>query len=366
MRRRLIAFDQGGFVFSPFVDVAVNGMAAMFVFLAVYVAVVPPRSGDPPPLQLVTDRLPDGVWYTGYQAHLSATGGAGQYTFGVEPSAELETLRLFFAGQDGLGWITGTPRPTVPADRFETREFPLRVSVSDLSGQTDARELTLKIVPVAVGFDPEAQRLRWATALHQFPDAWAERSYEFAPAVLGGIEPYELRAEGLPNGLTVDSNRIVGTVAAGAVPEGADHRDYFIHLAVQDQQSALFPVRAPREPELTGDFPLRVHSVPRIEAANALPALAHAGQLYFGAVVARGGRGPLTWQVAAGELPSYLRLDQRRGMVEGSVPVDAGDAGGPVPIRFTVQVDDEDPSTPSAVVNCEIKVVPAMRFIAPR
>ena len=69
-------------------------MAAMFVFLTIYVAVVPPRVVAP--LTIHTVSLPRAVWARPYEAAITVSGGEGPYQFILGPSEPLADLNLWF------------------------------------------------------------------------------------------------------------------------------------------------------------------------------------------------------------------------------------------------------------------------------
>ena len=138
MSKRLVSLGSQQAWFSPFVDVAVNGMMAMFVFLIVYIAAVPPRH-DTPRLRILTTNLPAAVWYNGYQTAISASGGAGSYHFTIDQVDYLNRLGLLFDPTNGM--LFGTPRSINSKERQSSSTRKLHVVVEDES-QQEGRSLS--------------------------------------------------------------------------------------------------------------------------------------------------------------------------------------------------------------------------------
>jgi len=156
MSRRGSSFETRGSRFSPFIDVAINGMAAMFIFLVVYIAAVPPRKV--PQLRIVTETLPAAVWYQGYHTAISASGGVGLYSFTLSPEEPLIDVGLIFDGSSGE--IDGSPRPSTPVARFSSDSLSFLVTVTDESRQIDSSFFTLYFRPTTIPYDPETELLR--------------------------------------------------------------------------------------------------------------------------------------------------------------------------------------------------------------
>jgi len=370
MGRRLLTLGSGRTGFSPFVDVAINGMAAMFIFLAIYVAAVPPQL-PPPPLKIHTRRLPSAVWSRGYQSGIHVTGGVGAYSFSISPEESLRELRLFFDRE--RGWIMGTPQAKSDQDSRLLRRIPLRVRVDDEGGRHVEQEMDLVINPVAIPFDPASQKLRFADGKAQLCDAWVGRRYENAVAVLGGIEPYNVTMTGLPPGLVFQDGRIQGTPASDAVPEGEEVRTYSVSLHVVDQQSDFVPQEAVRLPSIQRTYSLAVRRKQPLSVEGVFPALARAGQPYQGFLVAHGGVGRLRWSLrdqraptSSAEIPlgePGLSLDPLTGEVRGTPSTGTGVRN----VNLKLQVTDEDPAqdAKAAPIDVTLTIVPPMRFAGP-
>lgn len=398
MNGRLVSLGGQQGWFSPFVDVAINGLCAMFVFLAVYMAAVPPREPPPPvpPPKIHSTLLPPATWYVGYQAGVSATGGVLWLKFQVSSPDQLELFGLFFH-EDGR--ITGTPQPPAQGTRLagfaSTSDTPhhqahslrLHITVVDAWGQKDEADFELRIVPVSVPFDPKRQPLTLAGQNRRLPDAWIGEEYEYVLPILGGIEPYDVVGQGVPLGLTLDSRptrdlssessgnpnspnalrewRIRGRPDPSAVPNDQGFREYSIQVQIQDSQSGFYRPPAPRLPTISDQLQLRVHRVLPIQVRSVLP-FAIAGQPYTGIIAASGGRGRFRWELVdkTSILPAGLQLDLATGYVSGTVDLSAA-ATGPFTVKFRVRISDSENAVPPVEQEQQILVLPPMRFLLP-
>jgi len=359
MGRRLVSMETDRTGFSPFVDVAINGMAAMFVFLAIYVALVPPN--PVPELRILTTELPEAVWHRPYEAAIAVNGGSGKYRFQIEPMSALRQVRIGFNAETGK--ISGTAQP--PADKKErTHTIGLTATVKDDSAQQESLDLTLRIVPAEIPFDPDSQKLRFASEQRDLPDAYLGRQYQYTLGILGGLEPYLVDVSGLPVGLSASEQGVIaGQADEASVPPRKDYADYRIQVGVVDRQSALLPEDIIREPSLSDKFSLRVRRISPIKLDNLLP-LARQGCAYEGVIVANGGRGQLSYSLAGTALPAALSLEARTGWIRGVVqPLSQQDHAAV--IKFRIRVDDEDPITEARTGEFEMVVAPPMRFAAP-
>lgn len=356
MSKRLVSLSSGQTGFSPFIDVAINGMAAMFVFLAIYVAVVPPN--PVPKLKILTTRLPEAVWYDPYETGFVVSGGVGGYTYKLRPLDELESFYLSFDPDSGR--ISGTPRPTLEINRYATRSIELEITVTDNSRQRVSTTLPFKIIPGKIDYDPNEQKLCFVEKGEIVLEAYIGRSFHYGISILGGIEPYEFKASGLPKSLTISDDGVIsGIPNESSVPVNENFTDYSIQVDVVDQQSALLPSEVVRNPHIVTQLQLRVYRIPPIELDSFLP-IARNGVPYQGVVVARGGRGRHTF--SSNNLPEGLILNPQTGWIKGTLEVILINRR-PVEKTFSVTVDDIDPDTESAVADFTITVLPRMSFI---
>lgn len=361
MSKRLVSLHGNEGWFSPLVDVALNGMMAMFVFLIVYMAVIPP-SPQPTELRIETANLPVAVWYKGYEAAISVSGGAGAYMFSISPEDALSSVSLNI--DLTCGRISGTPRPPAPEARHSVMTRRFRVVVRDQVDQRVEADLDLRIVPVAIPFDPEHNPLRFAASDFALPVAWIGRRYTYSLAIVGGIEDYEfeLDARLLPPGLSFSRGTISGTPLQSSVPDGEAYKDYVIPIAVKDQQTAYLPFTANAEPMLRENLRLRVRRLLPIEIHPMLPP-ARAGQSYLGVISAWGGSGRLRWAVLGDDLIQRM-LDKATGRLRGQIGVELTPANRPVSRSFRVRVEDEDDLVPAVEQEVILKILPPMHFVS--
>ena len=154
------------------------------------------------------------------------------------------------------------------------------MEVRDRSGQFAHVRLTLDIAAISIGFDPEKDKLRFATDNRRLSDACVGKEFSEALGVLGGIEPYEITASGLPPGLALVDGQIQGTIAESAVPTGQASQEYQVSVTVLDQQSALLPAER-RVPRLEANFSLSVRALLPIRIAGLFPPTARVGLAYM-------------------------------------------------------------------------------------
>lgn len=389
MSRRLLSMDSGGTGFSPFIDVAVNGMAAMFIFLVIYVALVRPR--PIPPLVVLTQSLPRGAWAKSYEAAMVVTGGQAPYRFRIigQPQQELAAVGLSFDTHTGR--IAGTPMLPKAKEMTTGREIALTVEVSDQSGRKaeNPQPLRLEITSMSVPFDPEKDRLRFAANELALPHAVVGRPYRAAIPILGGLEPYELSAgnEGtlapssqvsqLPPGLHIEraTGCIEGTPQEDAVPENEVFREYHVAIRVVDQQSAKLP-ETDRRPTLKGDFVLRVDRVTLMSMIGPFPPSGRAGLEYRGAVTATGGYGKYHWSAATPGTDETgrketsltqlgLAVNATTGVIQGRIPSHLASDNRPLLVTIPLMLDDDDATSDPVKQDFDLLLLPPMQFLRP-
>ena len=364
MKGRLSSLSsQSTLGFSPFVDVAINAMAAMFIFLVVYVAAVPPQ---PRPLQVefTNTFLPAAIWYTPYRAGLSVSGGVGTYQFQFTTDSGIDLKSLGLQADPDTGIIQGMPEPPEAQDREHSRVIAVNVTVHDSGGQSAEARIDLTINPVAVPFDPDKHRLRFAQpTTTEMPDAslpiaWAGQPYKASVAVLGGIESYQYAIKNLPPGLQFKDGCIFG------VPELPDNqsgpRIWDIQITVTDQQSQ-FLERADHR-TIQHRFRLQVNPWRPLELQPLLP-LGRADQPYRGVIIANGAKGLYRWTAVEPDILDLLNLELD---VDTGVLKSSGLRGDPdqvaqhtIGVRVTATAGTE-PVTQE--IHAELKILPAMKM----
>jgi len=233
--------------------------------------------------------LPGGIEGTAYSETVTATGGAGPYTFAVTAGALPTGLTL---GNDGA--ITGTPSAE--------GEFTFTITATDSATScTGSRAYTVRICPVI--------------GLSAVPTcATVGSTYTTTITPSAGTAPFTFGVTGtLPTGATLDAGTgvLTGTLtAAGTFP---------------------FTVTATDVNGCTGSQSYTVNVLDMAPAAAALPD-ATFGTAYSQAVTASGGSGGFTYAVTAGSLPEGLTLNAATGELTGT----PGGALGTGSFSFTV------------------------------
>ena len=371
MASRLLRGRRSELGFSSFVDVAINGMGAMFVFLVLYVAVVPPL--DVPPLRILTQQLPPAVWFQPYETGIHVLGGVGKYHFQIQSTEDIEALGLRI--DPSLGRIGGVPKPLGNQSPPSSRTIRLEVMVWDEGKSKAQAHLDLRILPLAIPFDPSRHPLRLAQDNRDLPEAWVGQPYGEDIAILGGIEPYEVLCEGLPPGLRWQEGRIEGIPLPQAVAEGKDVQKYDIRLLVRDQQTRV-PSWAPAPaPQVIGNFRLSVRRPIPLECKGLYPPTARAGVAYQGFIVLRGGSGRFRIslldaspektfpenQIPLGD--SGLSVNGRTGEVVGIPRAPANQKRTVQKLSFRIWVKDEYSFIEPIKAEVSIAILPPMQFV---
>ena len=162
--------------------------------------------------------------------------------------------------------------------------------------------------------------------------AEAGESYAFTPLVRGGAPPFRWKAEGLPDGLSVDSRtgRIDGTTDSVGLFE--------VNVTATDARDRV----ARRSYELEVAGPLAFSSTPVPTAAI--------DEAYSLSLVAVGGSRPYAWAVEG--LPEGLRLGATTGTISGR-PRQSGT------FRISVEVADAEGSTETGSLTLIVSAPPA-------
>ncbi len=336
MRGRLTHAAPDGLI-SPLVDIVFNAMAAMFVFLVIYICIVRPIPKVP--LQFTGSDLPEGSWNHGYQTGIPVAGGVGLRAFAIESGA----LPPGFAFDTETGMIRGFCERTFPlADQSEVFSFTVRVR-DDGRGDI-SRTFALVMRPTAIPFDLPAHPLRVEYQGNRLPDAHLNRPYEAILGIFGGIEPYAVTLTGaLPSDLEITGGRLHG------VPRSAGRWEF--DVAITDSTSGFRSgVRSAPVPGLVVSYslvvidsaPLRVHAL--------LPR-GRVGEPYRGGAGASGGVPPYTWSEPAGLDGSGLAWNG--GMLEVT--------GTPTGVsKLSVGLRVQDSTGASVESAAEIEILPAM------
>jgi uncharacterized membrane protein len=237
---------------------------------------------------ITTDSLPDGVLAESYNATLGAIGGTAPYTWSTDGLPAGITL------DPATGKLSGTPT--------SAGQVEVKVTVTDGNARTATKAVLITIHP-EVGITTVS-----------LPDGVVDEHYSTSLTAAGGTEPYTWAADGLPEGLMLDTvtGEITGNPTEGAV----------LHLQV-----TVFDDHGHSD---TVALTLVVKSVVGITSAD-LPT-ATAGVSYETLLTASGGTEPYTWSAVG--LPEGLNLDED-GVLSGTTY-----SVGGFPVSITVSDSD--------------------------
>jgi hypothetical protein len=235
-------------------------------------------------LSLETQSLPDGQVGQDYSHTLAALGGTAPYRWQIKSGRLPDGLQLSEAGL-----ISG--RPTA------TGELEFEVQVSDQSGQSATRELSIDVDPA-----PELTIVS-PTAL---PVAAVGVPYRFELRATSGQDPYKWVKKKkkkfgvLPEGVTVSSD---GVLAGTPTTEGT----YIFTLRVVDQLGKIASksftlVVGPPPPPLS----IKTEALPQ----------GMLGINYTARLEALGGAGGYSWAIESGALPAGLAMSEE-GAITG-------------------------------------------------
>lgn len=229
----------------------------------------------------------------------TATGGSGSYRWsaGYLPS--------------GLSFSTGGVLSGTPAGASHG-QYNAQIGVTDARGTTTTSTLPLTILP------PTPPGIAGPTQLNGCTEMVACAAQLFTAT--GGAPPYTFSATGLPSGMTVASNGLIG-----GTPAAGSHGTYNMPVTVQDSVM-----------ESATKYYLLVVSQPLAMAGPSTLPAATVGQSYGPITFQATGGFPAAyiWQLASGALPAGLGLSLA-GVLSGTpAPGSAGTAG------FTLQVYD--------------------------
>ena len=255
-------------------------------------------------LAVSTSSLPNGTVGAPYAQFLSATGGAGGYSWTVVFGSLPAGLNLAPSGM-----ISGTPSAAGPA--------AFTVQAMDSGGSTTTRSLgiTIDAPPLAIT----------TTSLPNGTVGAAYSQTLFASGGAGGYT-WSVIAGSLPPGLSLTSNAIAGTPSsAGSFP-----------FIVQVKYSSGATARQA--------LAVTINPPPLTIATTSLPN-GTVGTGYSQSLSASGGTGGYTWSVIAGSLPPGLSLNSN---AIGGTPSSNNT------FHFTVQVKDSSGATASQALTVTI------------
>lgn len=256
---------------SPLIDVVMNGMAALFIILMVYLVVAQPA------------RVVPLGFLTGVEPSPAIAGQSYAFTF---PVAGGQARARSFAVQGKLppgiefdvktGTLFGTPAAAAVG------QHQLRITVTD-GRETDARPAILPVFATAAPRDPVRDPLALLYEKRELPAGRVGVPYEAVLGGKGGVGPHVWRLRGgrLPDDLKLLAGRISGNPKeAGSFEirvELADAPGSFLFRGVRHEWAGATQERT---------FSLRIHA-PAAAAALELP-VGRVGEPYLGTLHAGG------------------------------------------------------------------------------
>ena len=275
-----------------------------------------------PALAVQSSSLPEPTVGQQYQATVSATGGMAPYTWSVSSGSLPAGLSL----DSSTGNLTGTPTASGAAT------FTIKATDSATSAATATQSFTLTVASATSAL---------ATASPQLPDGSQGSAYAGALTSTGGKGPlfWTVTSGNLPDGLSLDPG--TGQITGVATGSGNDS------FTVQVSDSST-----PAPQSATEQVSIKIAPASALSIVSSSLADGAENEPYAGALFAKAGVAPYSWQVDSGELPDGLSLDQDTGMITGT-PTTAG--------TFSFDITVEDSSTP----NAQSASVPLSITIAP-
>lgn len=252
------------------------------------------------PIEIFTEKIPDGIIGKPYTVQLCAIGGYGSYTWKNYSDQIISGLDIDKAS----GFFTGTPTQ----ETYKTIVF----SVVDADGHTDYKDYTICV----------SEQLQIVEA--NLPPALINVYYSEKVQTNGGIMPITFQtSDNLPDGLFLDSEtgiisgipqktgrmniNLTITDRTEPVPQSVTQ---YIHISINNELNILTPKILP---EIQKNIDIDKVNPVTLKAGGGLP--------------------PYHWLVVDGSIPNGLILDNDSGYVSGK-PLVSGD------IFFTINVTD--------------------------
>jgi len=285
-------------------DTVLTGTGAPFSIAQNYTIDVPAPTivVNPATLPNTTAGLP-------YSQSLTATGGAGPYTFAVTAGTLPTGLSLSSGGAlSGTTTASGT--------------FNFTVTATDNFGQTGSRAYSIVVAVPTITLTPAT-----------LPAGTAGTAYSQTLTISGGIAPYTVNLTGtLPAGITFNN----GTRTFSGTPTQSG--TFNISVTVTDSTGGTAAT-------VTNNYTLTI-AVPTLALnplAGALPG-GVGGSAYSQTFTASNGIAPYTYAVVAGALPAGLTFNTSTGVLSGT-PTVAGN------FTFSIRATDSTTGTAATVTN---------------
>jgi hypothetical protein len=290
------------------------------------------------PVKILTQDVAVGRAGQPFTLTLSAVGGYAPYRWQLVGGEWPAGLSLAETGQ-----VAGTPA--------QPGHWEARVNLTDAEGQT-AEPLLLKLEALTPeGAHPLVIKTK------SLPTLLAGQAADVTLACEGGTPPYAWRADGgLPDGLQIEQDRIIGNPSAGGAYQAA--------LRVTDATGQSATVSYPLRVRRVAPYWLWLLAVLLVLAVLALVWLwrayarrkpqplsiisqeipnARASAPYSVQLACAGGVPPYTWRVVTGKLPPEMELSAD-GKLSGH-PFEGIGVDKTLEISFTVEVEDANGAT---------------------
>ncbi len=226
---------------------------------------------NPPPLQITTQTIADGVVGTAYSQTLASSGGLAPFTWTVTAGTLPTGLSLSTAGA-----ITGTPSAA--------GTFTFTARVADSSAQQASRQYTVQIAPPPLVLNTLS-----------LPTGTTGVAYSTTLSASGGTPPYTwaVTAGTLPTGITLNAS--TGVLSGTASTASSSN------ITIRVQDAAGTPQQASRQ------FTLAINTPPLTITTQTVPDTV-LNAAYSQTLAASGGLAPYTWSITVGALPTGLTM----------------------------------------------------------
>jgi C1A family cysteine protease len=253
------------------------------------------------PLRFQNTVLPIGIVGDLYEHTLSASGGAGSYSFQKYYGTLPQGINL----ESDTGRLVGIPTK----NSYGTVSF----SVTDDLGNKKYLDVIFQIVdPLRIISD-------------HMPEGRIGETYSESIMVSGGIHPLSFTcSDSLPPGLTLD--RKTGNIMGKPSRKGF----FNVSVSVMDQNPSTPPVNKTLSIEISDKL--------TIISSAILPKAQKNTEISSIILKAAGGISPFQWYIKEGALPNGILLDNNRGILSGT-PQEKGSTS------FTISVEDSNGMT---------------------
>ena len=229
--------------------------------------------------------LPVAFFGQSYSNTIPASGGVGPYTFTVDGAP-------YTFSQFGLSLNTSTGAITGTSTASPDQNIAIGVTIKDSQGQSTDITFFLQ-TDAPLSFNPGI-----------LPDATEGANYSVPLSASGGTPPYTFHATGLPAGITLDVNTLVGQCTASSST---------VELSVTDSVNGSVSV---------GPLFINCNPSPLITSPSPLPGgqvdQGYIFQFMTNASFDSPGAAPFAWTTVASSLPPGLTLGSQTGLLMGT------------------------------------------------